>query len=203
LNKLAIGRFIHDLLADVKGAMGSAGAAIVTSSNIQSTCPIEQEYAKNKNVLVYSGHDSTLVPVLCAMGLYDGTNRHFSFFQYSFHKDALPHVFPADTWPPYASHLVLEFACSAMDPSKQFVRAVYNNQDSHMFAGTAPVWCPLELFWTKMTEVACSPEEFGAECLRVEKEVRVPEESSDDATSEADMTAKEVEEEIAATIMGT
>jgi hypothetical protein len=61
------------MLADIKSAVGTTGAAIVTSSSIQSTCVIELECARNKNVLVYSGHDSTLVPVLCAMGLYDGT----------------------------------------------------------------------------------------------------------------------------------
>jgi hypothetical protein len=79
LNKLAIGRFIHDLLADVKSAMGSAGAAIVTSSGIQSTCAVEEQCTKDKNIIVYSGHDSTLVPVLCAMGLYDGMPTRLSY----------------------------------------------------------------------------------------------------------------------------
>ncbi len=47
LNRLAIGRFIHEMLDDL------------------------QAY-REKKLLVYSGHDSTIVPLLCAFDAYDG-----------------------------------------------------------------------------------------------------------------------------------
>ena len=58
-------------------------------------------------MLIYSGHDSTLVPLLCALGLYD------------------------DTWPPYASFLTLEFVTHKENGLK-YVRATYNDQDLPM-----------------------------------------------------------------------
>jgi hypothetical protein len=30
----------------------------------------------NKKLLIYSGHDSTLVPLLCTLGVYDGEQMH-------------------------------------------------------------------------------------------------------------------------------
>ena len=29
------------------------------------------------SIVIYSGHDSTLVPLLCALGIYDGIGRSF------------------------------------------------------------------------------------------------------------------------------
>lgn len=118
-----------------------------------------------------------------------------------------------DCWPPYGAHLTLEFATTATTPTSSdntaaaadgehhYVRAVYNNKDMQMFGGTAPVWCPLETFWNAMEGVACSPAEFQVESNRI------PEDEEDfnregELRSDVEMTAKEVEEEIAASITG-
>lgn len=109
--------------------------------------------------------------------------------------------FFADEWPPYASHLALEIARSKEDSSAWFVRAVYNNEIMRMFGGVAPVWCPLEDFWCRMEKIALSVSELEELAQKVEQE---EEESPERDVGGADavMTAKEVEEEIAATITG-
>lgn len=52
LNRMAIGRFLHELLVDMSLA--------------------ESNPLCDKTMLVYSGHDSTIVPVLCALKCFDG-----------------------------------------------------------------------------------------------------------------------------------
>lgn len=56
LNRMAIGRFLHELLSDMSDSDGN---------------PL-----KDKTMLMYSGHDSTLVPVLCALKCFDGECCH-------------------------------------------------------------------------------------------------------------------------------
>lgn len=56
LNRMAIGRFLHELLSDMSDSDGN---------------PL-----KDKTMLMYSGHDSTLVPVLCALKCFDGKCCH-------------------------------------------------------------------------------------------------------------------------------
>ncbi len=86
LNRLAAGRFLRELLEDLTRA--------------------EKEDIK---MLIYSGHDSSLVPLLCALGLYD------------------------NQWPPYASYLVLEVARSKSN-GERFVRAIYNDEVRPLFS---------------------------------------------------------------------
>lgn len=69
---MAIGRFIYDLMADLKTALGEDAPKCIAQSRVRSSDPIEMAAARDKKLLIYSGHDSTLVPVLCALGLYDG-----------------------------------------------------------------------------------------------------------------------------------
>jgi len=56
-NRLAIGRFVRELLMDIQ--------SVVSVDTDMSTLP-------QKRLMVYSGHDSTLIPMLCALGLYKG-----------------------------------------------------------------------------------------------------------------------------------
>lgn len=51
-----------------------------------------------------AGHDSTIVPILCALGVY------------------------TDEWPPYASNLVLEVAVDK-HTGRGYVRAHYNDEE--------------------------------------------------------------------------
>ena len=86
LNRLAAGRFLRELIEDLTQA--------------------EKEDVK---MLIYSGHDSSLVPILCALGIYD------------------------NQWPPYASYLVLEVAKN-LSTGKTFVRALYNDEVRPLFS---------------------------------------------------------------------
>lgn len=71
LNKLAIGRFLWDMMVDLRCAMGDATAAGLSRTG-PSTAAAERDSTVNKTMLIYSGHDSTLVPVLYALGVQDG-----------------------------------------------------------------------------------------------------------------------------------
>lgn len=203
MNRMAIGRFIFDLMADLKTALGESAPKYIAQSRVRSSDPIEMAAARDKRLLIYSGHDSTLVPVLCALGLYDGmlliSNLPLLIVCYLREAYSLQLL---DEWPPYASHLALEVAQSQDSPEEHFVRAVYNNRELCMFSGEASVWCPLDEFWRRLEQVACSQAEFEELCRAVVAGERAKgEEESEDGDGAA-MTAKEVEEEIAATTSG-
>lgn len=104
-------------------------------------------------------------------------------------------VYCTEKWPPYAAHLTLEVAASKVNPEQRYVRAVYNNQELPMF-NSPSTWLPLEEFWEKLRSVACSAEEFAAECSRTGTK------HTEDVEGKADIaiTSKEVEEEVAATL---
>lgn len=76
LNRLAIGRFLRELLDIVHPAVHNLPIPAPSSpfsflSHKHTDEPIEpRSHAK---MMIFSGHDSTLVPVLCALGIYDGT----------------------------------------------------------------------------------------------------------------------------------
>lgn len=105
-----------------------------------------------------------------------------------------------DKWPPYAAHLTLEVAASKRQPAKQFVRAVYNDVEMHVFGYADSPWCPLEVFWEKLSQVAISPEEYAYESMRV----RVSSTEGTDVSTAEDiaLTSKEMADDIAATITG-
>ena len=77
LNRLAIGRFLKEMLDVLHPAVHNLKTPATPSSfqflpsfvepSLLRDGPIE--HAK---MMIYSGHDSTLVPVLCALGIYDG-----------------------------------------------------------------------------------------------------------------------------------
>lgn len=120
-NRLAIGRFIGELLSDLRGAR------------------------QDKRLLIYSGHDSTLVPLLCALGCYDGV------------------------WPPYASFLALELVRNKS--GERFVRAIYNDEPVAMAScggGGDDVWCPLNAFLARLEAMSLSPSAYKDECQQGE-----------------------------------
>ncbi len=89
-------RFCRELLLDLGHPLGAACTGSTDDSDPQG---------RDAKMLIYSGHDSTLVPLLCALDLYD------------------------DTWPPYASFLTLEVAVHKVS-GERFVRATYVYQCS-------------------------------------------------------------------------
>lgn len=110
-NRLSIGRLVHEIKENI-------------------------EFGKHK-MYIFSGHDSTLVPMLCALGIYD------------------------DIWPPYASFLTIEIAQDKI--SKQlYVKSTYNDQDKYI-KNYENIWMPYELFINHMNNIAITHEEYKQE----------------------------------------
>ena len=89
----------------------------------------KKDIAPSANFFVYSGHDSTVVPLLCALGIYNGKLYQLytcicyillycyisaSVCQLNFplYLTYLPLIFPliSDEWPPYATYVAIEIA---------------------------------------------------------------------------------------------
>eukprot|EP01041_Mallomonas_annulata_P011897 gene11897-24927_t len=115
LNRLAIGRFFRELLEDVKNAM---------------------EGSTEHKMLFYSGHDSTLVPVACALGIHD------------------------DEWPVYAANIVIEIA-KEIDTGNDFVRVFYNFHEMILPDCSEP-WCPYGSFQKRLADLI--PTDYVTEC---------------------------------------
>lgn len=105
-----------------------------------------------------------------------------------------------DKWPPYAAFLTLEVAASKNQPAELFVRAVYNGVETNVFGYADSPWCPLDVFWERLAQVAITPEEYAYESVRV----RVSSTDETDAGTAEDiaLTSKEMADDIAATITG-
>ncbi len=115
-NKLAIGRFLHELLLDIDQKVTQEG----------------------RKLLVYSGHDSTLVPVLCALKVYD------------------------NQWPPYASYLTLEMVTHKTSGAR-FVRALYNDESVAML-GQREMLLPYETFINRLQALSIDNENYLLQC---------------------------------------
>lgn len=132
MNRLSIGRFVREILRDLKAALAADS-------------PVK--------FLIYSGHDSTLVPILCALDMYD------------------------DVWPPYAAYLSLEIAHAVGNEKELFVRANYNGEYKHMFKETT-LWCPYDTFLTHMNRFAISSSEYAHTCKHGATETITEEEAA-------------------------
>lgn len=95
--------------------------------------------ASAPKLVLVSGHDSTVVPLLCALGLYD------------------------NTWPPYGSQLHIELAEGVGDLAGQvFVRLVFNDKvlplavqvDGGGEGRDDSEWAPLDLLRDRLLRVA-------------------------------------------------
>lgn len=79
LNRLAIGRFLREFLDVLHPAVHKLPLPSPSSSFsfISPKSPYGSSSANSDHpkMMIFSGHDSTLVPILCALGIYDGT-RH-------------------------------------------------------------------------------------------------------------------------------
>lgn len=190
LNRLAIGRFIGEMVHELSKAnmkpftlqeQSSSSAASSSSSSFSkvdvsgmstlSDVEDSQRNAEEPRMIIYSGHDSTLVPILCALGIYD------------------------DIWPPYASYLTLE-TVQSKTTQKYFIRATYNDKD--MVIPGSPqgsVFCPLDVVLARLKELTITWEEYLQEC-------GVPETSDLTSSRTSPTVSKEMEEEIQSTIGG-
>lgn len=140
LNRFAIGRFLRELLDVLDASVlhqkstptTGVAAGIDADADADTTCPPPVFF-------LFSGHDSTLVPVLCALGIYD------------------------NNWPPYASYLTIEIAESTTTAGELFVRAIYNDQEMRI-SSCDSMWCPYAVFQQRLARFALTPEEYVAGC---------------------------------------
>lgn len=107
-----------------------------------------------------------------------------------------------DKWPPYAAHLTLEVATAKNEPSQQYVRAVYNDAEMHVFGYADSPWCPLDVFWEKLSRVAISPEEYSYESVRLRVGHTDGNDSDVGTAEDIALTSKEMADDIASTITG-
>eukprot|EP01035_Chromulina_nebulosa_P018329 gene18329-24020_t len=151
LNRLAIGRFLTELIDDLSYVDSSFESKSLDSSDkryaIGATGPIR--------MTVYSGHDSSLVPVMCALGLYD------------------------DVWPPYASYLSFEIVTNKYSNIK-YVRAIYNDDDRNML-GQTETWLLYSTFIDRLKHMSITKDEYTRECSLTNEAVNVPSNVNDDS----------------------
>jgi hypothetical protein len=81
LNRLSIGPFLWEMLDDLGLSSFLHTTRTGSDRSALNSERVHKALREGKRMFVYSGHDSTLVPVLCALGLYDGTYYH----HYSYH----------------------------------------------------------------------------------------------------------------------
>ena len=93
---------------------------------------------------LFSSHDSTVAPLLCALGLY------------------------FDHWPPYASTVLLEVLSETQSPEVMYVRLIFNNKPQALPFCKGPrtgyYLCPLADFKAKLAAITLSAAEYATAC---------------------------------------
>lgn len=108
----------------------------------------EEEKKKQTKMLLYSGHDTTLIPLLNILKLYNGS------------------------WPPFASHVAIELyrdedIIHSMNPDSEegfYVRVVYNSQEKKLPGCNGDSLCPLKHFKSAMEKFAIDESGYDAVC---------------------------------------
>lgn len=113
MTRISLGPFVAEVLS-VMGIVGECAG--VPEAGIACT----------PKLAIFSGHDSTLVPVLCALKLYH------------------------DDWPTYASYLSLDVAEDKSGAT--LVRVVYNGKEQTLPDATGP-WIPLEDLRQRLADI--------------------------------------------------
>lgn len=96
----------------------------------------------NRKLFLYSAHDTTLIPCLMALGIFDMK------------------------WPPYAADITLELH-QHRKTNKAFVKVSYVGQDQHI-PGCSGVYCPLEEFKQALSAYSLSSELYHSLCNNTE-----------------------------------
>ncbi|NWV01978.1 PPA6 phosphatase, partial [Upupa epops] len=98
---------------------------------------------KARKLILYACHDTTLIPLLVALGTFD-------------HK-----------WPPYAADVTLELY-QHKQSKEWFVRMSYRGEEQ-VVKGCRAGLCPLEEFLEVLSQYSVSPEEYNHLCSQVEE----------------------------------
>lgn len=141
--RLSMGVLLHTLVTNMEEAVaatsssGSSNKAVSSSSSSSAQAP---------RMYLYSGHDSTIMPILSALGV------------------------DLSTWPPYTSNLVFELwelpateagGKAGKKPPQHVVRVLYNREElgiPHAAPGGAPCCC---IVYYHVFVLSCPTSFFG------------------------------------------
>ncbi|NXN96374.1 PPA6 phosphatase, partial [Rhinopomastus cyanomelas] len=98
---------------------------------------------KARKLILYACHDSTLIPILVALGTFDGK------------------------WPPYAADVTLELY-QHRQSKEWFVRVSYRGEEQ-VVKGCRAGLCPLKDFLAVLSQYSVSPEEYNHLCSKKEE----------------------------------
>ncbi|NXW53585.1 PPA6 phosphatase, partial [Eurystomus gularis] len=98
---------------------------------------------KARKLILYASHDTTLIPLLVALGTFD-------------HK-----------WPPYAADVTLELY-QHQQSKEWFIRMCYHGEEQ-VVKGCRAGLCPLEEFLEVLSQYSVSPEEYNNLCSQTEE----------------------------------
>uniref|UniRef100_A0A3Q3XD35 Uncharacterized protein n=1 Tax=Mola mola TaxID=94237 RepID=A0A3Q3XD35_MOLML len=122
--QLCVGPLLHTLLCNIEEKLQGASSEA------------------NRKLYLYSGHDTTLIPCLMALGIFDMR------------------------WPPYAADITLEVH-QHRQTKKAFVKVSYIGQDQ-LIPGCSGVYCPLEEFKEALSAYSLSSELHQSLCNNTE-----------------------------------
>ncbi|NXE91973.1 PPA6 phosphatase, partial [Menura novaehollandiae] len=111
--------------------------------NIKAAVNPSNPAEKARKLFLYASHDSTLIPLLVALGTFD-------------HK-----------WPPYAADVTLELYQHRRS-KEWFVRVSYRGEEQ-VVKGCKAGLCPLKEFLEVLSQYSVSPEEYNNLCSQVER----------------------------------
>jgi hypothetical protein len=142
MSRLGIGRFLRELLDVVDARVKDQSTLKLQVFSGQD--PLSKRYSLalcrrnlSSHEANFTGHDSTIVPVLAALGVYE------------------------DVWPPYASNIVIEVAEDTRT-HRYMARVLYNDAQVCTDRGRMPVWCSLEDLERLLSKYI--PIDYEAEC---------------------------------------
>ncbi|KAM9850747.1 lysophosphatidic acid phosphatase type 6 [Aulostomus maculatus] len=118
--QLCVGPVLHTLLFNIE-------------EKLQNT-----SFEPNRKLFLYSAHDTTLIPCLMALGIFDMR------------------------WPPYAADITLELY-QHQQTKEALVKVSYIGQDQ-LIQGCSGVYCPLQEFKQALSAYALSSENYQSLC---------------------------------------
>ncbi|NWT15572.1 PPA6 phosphatase, partial [Vireo altiloquus] len=111
--------------------------------NIEAAVNPSNPAEKARKLFLYAAHDSTLIPLLVALGTFD-------------HK-----------WPPYAADVTLELYQHRRS-KEWFVRVSYRGEEQ-VVKGCKASLCPLEEFLEVVSQYSVSPEKYNNLCSQMDR----------------------------------
>ncbi|XP_071429099.1 lysophosphatidic acid phosphatase type 6 isoform X2 [Pithys albifrons albifrons] len=121
----------------------SVGLLLSTlQKNIKAAINPSTPSEKARKLILYASHDSTIIPLLLALGTFD-------------HK-----------WPPYASDVTLELY-QHQQSKEWFVHVSYHGEEK-VVRGCRAALCPLEEFLKVLSQYSVSPEQYNNLCSKTE-----------------------------------